>query len=155
MVRVIEADLVDIVLSFSDFCRRGGRRELKNAIGISHRGNGDAGLCGSSAHEDLHTPVHQIVVGVDGFFDIVLIVLRVQRELNAAFCVDFIDSKLRTVFGGNAVHGRVTCQRTDQAELQSIAAFGILFTTASKKAQNQSCNHYNTHYFFHFHFLLS
>ena len=156
LVGIVEADLIDIILAFGDLDGGGGRSQHKDAILVGLSGNGDRGGGGGRAYEDLHAPVEEVVVGIDGFFGVVFIVLRLDLDLDAALGVDLLGSQLGAVFRGVAVLCVVAGQRADGADLQSGAALstGVLSAASEKAHHKRECENH-TKYLFHFPFLLS
>ena len=103
----------------------GGGSQLKDPVRIGLGGNGDTGSRGGGAHQNLHAPVLQVVVGVDGLLGVVLVVLPVDLKLNAAQRVDLFHGKLRTVLGGVAVDSSRTSQGANAAQLDGAAGGSV------------------------------
>ena len=121
MVGVGEADLEHVVLTGSHIHGGGGGRDHEGAVivaGVSHR-HGSTG--GGGANQNLHAPVHQGVVGVDGLFAVGLVVLALELKLDLGVAgVDLVDGQLGTVDHGLTVDGGVTGQGADGAQLKGL-----------------------------------
>ena len=95
-----------------------------DAVGEVLGGRRLAGFGRDRSERDLHAPVLEGVVGVDGLFGVVRVVLVIQLELNAAGRVDLVDGDLRAVLGGIAVNGGASRQRSRAAQLEGTGAEG-------------------------------
>ena len=122
LVRVHEAHLEYVVLALG-YCNGGcGRGQSENAVAVVLSGGSLARLGGYGAEGQLHAPVLQGVVGVDGLLCVVLVVLIVQLELNiAALSVDLVNRDLRAVLCSVAVNCGCAGQRAGAAELEGCA----------------------------------
>ena len=132
LVGVVEADLIGVVLVSGDIGgrSRGGQGEDTIQIGLSGNSNTRSG--GNAAAENLHTPVHEVVVSVDGLFCVVLVVLSVELNLEAAHSVDLVNRDLSAVLCSSAINGSATGQGTDKADLQSVAGSGSVCVVVSR-----------------------
>ncbi len=122
LVGVGEADLEHIVLAVDDVRGGSGGSQAEHAVGVSLGGNGDGGAGGHGADLDLHTPVEQGVVGIDGLFAVSLVVLALQLKLHAAGGVELVDCDLGGVDNGIAIDGGGAGQGAADADLKR--AFG-------------------------------
>src|SRR5699024_3683356 len=84
LVGIGEAHLEDVVVALDDVVAGAGGRQGEHPllIGVGHHGQGGAG--GDGAQQDLHSLVHQGVVGVDGSLGIAGVILADQAELDVA-----------------------------------------------------------------------
>ena len=122
--RVGEAQLIDVVLVGNDIGRGGRRGEHEHAVVISFRGDRDAGAGSDRADDHLRAPVPQGIIGIDARFRIVLVILHVELNLDAAQRVDFINGDLRALSNGRAVAGGRASHRADQADFDGRFFFG-------------------------------
>ena len=115
----------------------GGRGQLEDAVVVGLGGDGDAGRGRGGAHQDLHAPVLQGVVGVDGLLGVVLVVLPVEGHLGGAGSVDLVDGDLGAILGGRAVDGCSSGNGADATDLEGVGrnlgATAIGGTTATGK----------------------
>ena len=114
LLRVGEANAERIVVCDAAFSGA-GRRQLEHIVVCRLGRNGDAGIAGDGAHQDLHAPVLQAVVRVDRLLGIVLVILEFHLILLAAQRVDLGNGDLRAV-----LHG-IACNRADTADLNGRA----------------------------------
>ena len=63
------------------------------------------------------------IIGIDARFRVVLVILHVELNLDAAQRVDFINGDLRALSNGRAVAGGRASHRADQAD------FCLLYTS--------------------------
>src|SRR5699024_10773125 len=111
LVVIGEAHLEHVVLVRDDRGRGGGGSQGEDPILEVQGGSAHAGGGGDGAQGDLHPPLLQGVVGVDGGLGHVHVVLIAQVELDgAALGVDLIHSDLGAVVGGQAIDGGVAGQ---------------------------------------------
>src|SRR5699024_2724860 len=73
--------------------------------------------------EQLHTPVLQVVVSVDGLLGVAFVVLEVQLDLQTAQSVDLLNSDLGAVLNGIAVLSSSAGQGAYAADLQDLGTF--------------------------------
>ena len=151
LVGVVEAELINVVLTFRDLggACRGGQGEDTILVGLS--GNGDTGGGGYGTDESLHAPVNQIVVSVDGLFSVVFVILRVEVDLDAALGIDLLDSQFSAILGSVAVNGCAAGQGANKANLQ-CAAVSAGATAADKEGCYHDQNQYKCYNLFHFSF---
>ena len=121
LVGVGEADLEHVVLAADDVGGGGGGGQGKYPVVVDLSGHGDGGAGGDGAHQDLHAPVHQGVVGVDGGLAVGHVVLGLELKLDAAQGVDLVHGDLGAVHGGVAVDGGVAGQGAHAAQLKGAA----------------------------------
>ena len=137
MVRICEADLIDIVLAGGNLSGRGGGSQREDAVGISLGRDSDTGSGGDGADKNLHTPVHQVVVRVDRLLCIVFIVLRVELDLKTALGVDLLNGDLSAALCSIAVNRSAAGERTDKADLQCFAARSVFLRAAACKQADE------------------
>ena len=94
---VSEANLEHVVLVGSYIAGRSGGSEHEHALFISLSRNSDTGSGGNGAQNHHGFVVHDFVVGVDGLFGVVLVVLNVQNNLQAALGVDFVNGFVQEI----------------------------------------------------------
>ena len=125
--RVDEAHLEHIVLALGGTGGGSGRGQSENAVAVSLCCGSLARLGGYGAEGQLHAPVLQGVVGVNGLLGVALVVLIVQLELNiAAFGVDLVNRDLCAVLAGVAVNSSRAGQRAGAANLEGSAGSGAV-----------------------------
>ena len=125
LVGVHEAHLEHVILALGGSLGRGRGGQGKDPVRIVLHGGGFAGLGGDGAQGELHAPVLQGVVGIDGLFGVVHVVLIAQLELDvAAQGVDLIHSQLCAVLGCHAVDGGIPGQRASATNLEGSASGG-------------------------------
>jgi energy-coupling factor transporter ATP-binding protein EcfA2 len=127
-----EADLEDRGLVLGDIERRGGRRDHEHVVGnLTRDGNGGTG--GDGADERLHSPVAQGIEGVDGFLAVGDVVLGLKRELEV-LGREILYGELGALLDRDAIGGRGTGQRTDDADLERLAVIGRPIVRATRGA---------------------
>lgn len=127
LVGVHEAHLEHVVLTLGGSGGGSGGGQGEDAVGIGLSGSGLAGLGGHGAQGDLHAPVLENVVGVDGLLGVVLVILIAQVELDrAAFGVDLVHGDLGAAVGCVAVDSSAAGQGAGAAQLEG-GAFGGSF----------------------------
>ena len=125
--RVDEAHLEHIVLALGGTGGGSGRGQSENAVAVSLCCGSLARLGGYGAEGQLHAPVLQGVVGVNGLLGVALVVLIVQLELNiAALGVDLVNRDLCAVLAGVAINCVCAGQRAGAAELEGCAGSGAV-----------------------------
>ena len=132
LVGVVEADLIGVILVSGDVGGRSGGGQGEDTIQIGLSGNSNTRSGGNAAAENLHTPVHEVVVSVDGLFCVVLVVLSVELNLKAAHSVDLVNRDLSAVLCSSAINGSATGQGADKADLQSVAGSGSVCVVVSR-----------------------
>ena len=126
LVGVGEADLEGIVLVSDEVDGGAGRGEQEGALVIGLGSDRDAGAGGDRSEQDLHAPVHQGVVGVDGLVaGVGFIVLRLELKLDGAVRgVDLVNGDLGCVHNGIAVDGGAAGQGALSADLEGAVGEG-------------------------------
>ena len=127
LVGVGEAELEHIVLTGGHVGGGGGGSQGKDPLLIDLGRNGDGGAGGDRAYQNLHTPVHQAVIGVDGGLTVGHVVLKLELDLGAVHAaggVDFVNGDLAAVHDGLAVDGSVTGDGAYAAEVKAAGLGG-------------------------------
>ena len=125
----------------------GGGGQLEDPVTEALRRHGGAGAGGGAAVENLHPPVHQVVVGVDALLAVGLVVLAVELKLEAAQGVDLLNGDLGALVGGDAVLGGGAGEGADAADLNGS---GGPAATAGRQGQGhrkgqQQCKKFLLH----------
>ena len=104
-----------------DFARAKSKEGVEFAV--IKAGGADAGLGGDGAQGDLHAPLLQGVVGVDGGLSVVDVVLSHQLKLDvAAQGIDFVHRDLGGIGHAGAIDGGAAGQGANDADFEGAAA---------------------------------
>ena len=121
LVGVGEADLEHIVLAGGHVHSGSGGRDHEGALAVADISHSHGSTGGGGADQNLHAPVHQLVVGVGGLFAVGLVILALELKLDLGVAgVDLVDGQLGTVDHGLAVDGGVTGQGADGTQLEGL-----------------------------------
>ena len=141
LVGVGEAHAERVVV-FHALGRRTGGSQLEHIVRFGFVGNSHAGVTGNRTHQQVHAPVFQIVVRIDGFFRIVFIILEFEFDLHTgdtARFVDLFNSHFGAVFNSFAINSRSTGGRSDTTDLQNLFHFVACCTTSCGGHQHGRC----------------
>ena len=124
-----------------------GRSDGESLVFLIKRGDCCAGSGCDGCQRDLHAAVLQSAVSSSSFFCIVLVIFKLERELDAALCVDFFNCHLCSNFNSIAVYSRGAGQRTAAADfdgaVSSCSALGCsccrIGTAAACRAAATGC----------------
>ena len=82
----------------------------------------DGASAGGRSYKELHAPVHQGIIGIDGFFIVQLVVFVLLFHLiavNTTRCIDLFNGQLGSVDHSLPVCRSATGKRSDRTDLKN------------------------------------